>query len=93
MQNFEDRRDPNRPRDITQRKVKANKTKYEHDIPKIQTPKVNIDFSALLNNKAVFIGVLIFVLFILINIVGSSITASTYNDNEIHRSAQVQPIF
>lgn len=93
MSEFQDRRDPNRPRDITQRKVKANKTKYEHDIPKIQTPKIDLDLSAILNNKAVLIGALIVVLFLLINIIGSSITSSTYDDNEIHRSEKVQPIF
>jgi len=93
MSEFEDRRDPNKPRDITQRKAKANKTKYEHEIPKIQTPKMDLDLSALLNNKAVLVGALIIVLFLLINVIGSSITSSTYDDNEIHRSAKVQPIF
>jgi len=91
MSEFQDRRDPNKPRDITQRK--ASKTKYEHDIPKVKAPKIDIDIAALLNNKAIFIGVLILMLFILINVIGSSITSSTYDDNEIHRSAKVQPIF
>jgi len=94
MREFEDRRDPNSPRDITKRKIKADRPKYEHDPEiKIPKPKVDFDLASMLNNKAALIGILILLLFILIKTIGSSISSSTYDDNEIHRSAKVQPIF